>query len=398
MTEVLKGNKLVKNILHFARLLRATGIPVSTDKIVLALRALASVPIDNRDDVFHTLHTVFLGNQSQSVLFSSAFDIFWSLVPSLLNKEIEISEFNDHPAQNTAEIVPRRLSSIVFDSDDYTQLIQKRVPNKANLKESSSRLEILRSRDFTDMSNDELEMVRNAMPFIELPSILTRRFKSNKTGKVIDMRNTLRNSISSSNLINLKFKKLVCKDPGLVILCDISGSMESYARIMLYFFHGVSNKLSNVSTFLFGTRLTNVTHYFKSRDPDEALKKIGGFVKDWHGGTQIGSAITYFNKFWARRTLGQGSIVILITDGLDRDGGAGLAKQMQKLQKSCSKLIWLNPLLGYDGFEAKSVGIKAMLPHVDEFQSCHNLNSLISLAKLISEVASFRGQVNKVAR
>ena len=166
----------------------------------------------------------------------------------------------------------------------------------------------------------------------------------------------------------------------LVVLCDISGSMSRYSRIFLHFLHGLTNDRDRGHVFLFGTRLTNITPYLRQRDVDRALAEVAAAVEDWAGGTRIGHCLRDFNRKWARRLLGQGARVLLISDGLDRDAGAGLEAEIDRLHRSCRRLIWLNPLLRFDGFEPKSLGIRALLPHVDEFRPAHNLHSLTELA------------------
>jgi uncharacterized protein with von Willebrand factor type A (vWA) domain len=159
--------------------------------------------------------------------------------------------------------------------------------------------------------------------------------------------------------------------------------MERYSRILLHFMHTVTNDRDRVHTFIFGTRLTNITRYLRYKDVDESLEKVGEVATDWSGGTRIGHSLSDFNKFWSRRVLSQGAVVILISDGLDRDEGEGLRYEMQRLHMSCRRLIWLNPLLRYEGFEPKSMGIKAMLPYVDEFRTIHNLNSINELIEVL---------------
>ena len=176
------------------------------------------------------------------------------------------------------------------------------------------------------------------------------------------------------------------RHPPLALLCDISGSMEPYARMLLHFLHAVTNDRDRVHTFLFGTRLTNVSRYLEHRDPDQALLRVATAVSDWSGGTRIGATLAEFNRHWSRRVLGQGAVVLLITDGLDREGGNGLSRQMARLQKSCRRLIWLNPLLRFDAFEPKSAGVKAMLPYVDDFRPVHNLESLKGLAEALMNI------------
>jgi uncharacterized protein len=179
-------------------------------------------------------------------------------------------------------------------------------------------------------------------------------------------------------------------------LCDISGSMARYAQILLHFLHAVTNDRDRVQVFLFGTRLSNVTRQLRHRDPEAAFQMVSHIVPDWSGGTRIGEALDSFNHLWARRVLGQGAIVLLITDGLDRDGAKGLAENMDRLHRSCRRLIWLNPLLRWAGFEPKSQGIRAMLPHVDDFRPVHNLASLRALVDLLSRPLPQRPPVARV--
>jgi uncharacterized protein with von Willebrand factor type A (vWA) domain len=198
----------------------------------------------------------------------------------------------------------------------------------------------------------------------------------------------LRAALRSGGLLELKRKSPRRRPPPLVVLCDISGSMSRYSRVFLHFMHSVTNDRDRVYTFVFGTRLTNITRFLRYRDVDVALDKVAEAVADWSGGTRIGQCVREFNRFWSRRVLGQGAIVLMITDGLDRDAGTGLAGEMDRLHRSCRKLIWLNPLLRYEGFEPRSLGMKAMLPYVDEFRPVHNLESLETLINVISAAAT----------
>jgi uncharacterized protein with von Willebrand factor type A (vWA) domain len=213
----------------------------------------------------------------------------------------------------------------------------------------------------------------------------TRRFRRDPTGPRIDLRATMRESLrGGGGLVDLARRRRRVRHPPLVVLCDISGSMSRYSRMLLHFLHAVTNDRDRVHVFVFGTRLTNVTRALRSKDVDVALGRIGAQVQDWSGGTRIGHCIDGFNRDWSRRVLGQGAVVLLISDGLDRDGGVGLSVAMDRLHRSCRRLIWLNPLLRWDGFAPKSSGIRAMLPHVDEFRSAHSLESLEELARLLA--------------
>lgn len=205
------------------------------------------------------------------------------------------------------------------------------------------------------------------------------------------MRATLRRTLRSGGAsIDLARRRRRVRHPPLVVLCDISGSMSRYSRMLLHFLHALTNDRDRVHTFLFGTRLTNVTRHLRQKDVDVALERVAGAVEDWSGGTRIGQTIARFNRDWSRRVLGQGAVVLLITDGLDRDAGLGLDVQMERLHKSCRRLIWLNPLLRYEGFQPKSSGIRAIMPHVDEFRPVHNLKSLEDLAQALTRVGPRR--------
>jgi uncharacterized protein with von Willebrand factor type A (vWA) domain len=218
----------------------------------------------------------------------------------------------------------------------------------------------------------------------------TRRFRPDPLGARIDMRATLRAALRSADSIPLRRRSARRRHPPLVILCDISGSMSRYSRLILHFMHAVTNDRDRVHTFLFGTRLTNITRQLRHRDIDVALEKVGASVEDWSGGTRIGRCLAEFNNQWSRRVLGQGAVVLFISDGLDRDGGEGLAKEMERLHKSCRRLIWLNPLLRYEAYEPRSLGARSIMPHVDEFRPVHNLESLADLTRVLSEPVSRR--------
>jgi uncharacterized protein with von Willebrand factor type A (vWA) domain len=234
-----------------------------------------------------------------------------------------------------------------------------------------------------EMQSAKLMMARLALPF---KPIKTRRYRPDPAGTRADLRATLRSTLrSGGDIISLRYRHPRERLPPVVVLCDISGSMERYSRMFLHFLHALSNDRSRVHTFLFGTRLTNVTRQIRYRDIDEALSRVAGAVTDWSGGTRIGHCIAEFNRLWSRRVLGQNAVVLFISDGLDRDAGSGLAREMERLHKSAHRLVWLNPLLRYEGFEPKSLGMRAILPHVDEFRAAHNLASLADVAAALGD-------------
>jgi uncharacterized protein with von Willebrand factor type A (vWA) domain len=247
--------------------------------------------------------------------------------------------------------------------------------------------ELLQKKDFAQMTADEIAAARIAIKrmVLSLDEVRTRRLTPHRRGHIIDMRRTLRASMKAGGaFIDLKYLGPKTKIPPLVALLDISGSMTDYTRVFLHFLHAVTDARKRVHSFLFGTRLTNVTRSLKAKDPDEALAACSAQVLDWSGGTRIATSLHVFNKLWARRVLTQGAIVLLITDGLERDPDDKLAFEIDRLHRSCRRLIWLNPLLRYEGFEAKAKGVQAMLPHVDEFRPVHNLDSLTDLVRSLS--------------
>jgi hypothetical protein len=236
------------------------------------------------------------------------------------------------------------------------------------------------------MTGEEFATARQAIQKLRLPvdEVRTRRFKPANRGEVFDARAVLRKSMATGGDLMLpKFREPRMVQPPLVVLADISGSMSQYSRIFLHFLHALTDKRKRVHTFLFGTRLTNITRALRAKDPDEALDDVSDQVVDWEGGTRIGETLAEFNRVWGRRVLGQGAVVLLITDGLERardeDDLQRLDKEIERLHKSCRRLIWLNPLLRFEGFEPRAAGVRIMLPHVDEFRSVHSLDSLSDL-------------------
>src|SRR5437867_4439988 len=243
--------------------------------------------------------------------------------------------------------------------------------------------EVLQKKDFATMTAEELIEVHAMLARLKLPlpQIAVRRTKAAARGRTIDLRATMRGMVGAAGAVApLKFRTRRHQTPPLVVLCDISGSMDRYARMLLHFLHAITNDRHRVHALVFGTRLTNITRHLKHRDVDVALAHVTAAVADWAGGTRIGASLAEFNRRWSRRLLGQSAVVLLISDGLDADAGQGLAFEMERLAKSCARLVWLNPLLRYSGFEARPAGIRAMLPYVDDFLPVHNLASLKDLA------------------
>ncbi len=390
LLDQLEGSKLVPNIMHFGRVLRSTGMPVGPGKILDAVQAVLAVGIASRRDFYWSLHAVFVNRRDQHEIFDQAFHIFWR-DPHLLERMLGLlmpqvpGEEELPPEEPPNRRVMEALNPENKDGTDPQEEKEPEIDVEATMTASSN--ELLQKMDFEDMSAEEISKAKTAIARMRLPihEIPTRRFQRSQHPVRIDMRATLRAALrSGGSVIPLQYRKRRRRPPPLVILCDISGSMGRYTRMLLHFMHAITNDRDRVSTFLFGTRLTNVTRHLRNKDIDIAVNKCTETVEDWSGGTRIGESLSNFNRFWSRRVLGQGAVLLLISDGLDRDAGRGLDIEMERLHKSCRRLIWLNPLLRFDGFEPKSQGIRAIMPHVDEFRPVHNLESLTELIEALN--------------
>ncbi len=384
------------NTMHFARVLRRAGLPIGQDQVIAALEALQVIDIGNRDDVYWALHAVLIKRHAHSALFRAAFERFWSLPAS----GVQSDTVGDSAPSFSRKPEPISLPRRILDAFESSPPGDDTGPHTDDIVAASwSSAERLRTQDFETMSAEEWSEAKRLIATLRLPipDVVTRRFRKSHQGPRIDMRATMRAMVRGGGVIDLKHKSRVRRPPPLVVLCDISGSMAAYARMLLHFLHAITNDRDRVHTFLFGTRLTNVTRFMARRDPDDALARVSSNVGDWSGGTRIGAALGAFNRVWARRVLAQGAVVLLITDGLDRDDGAGLGAEMRRLHGASRRLIWLNPLLRYDAFEPKSVGIRAMLPHVDDFRPVHNLDSLASLIAALGEHPSSGFQSHRAA-
>ena len=253
--------------------------------------------------------------------------------------------------------------------------------------------ESLRTIDFESMTNEELAAARAAVARmrLRLPELPTRRHVPDPRGARIDPRASLQASLrGGGDTIPLSRRSLRRRTPPLIVLADVSGSMSRYTRMFLHFIHALARDCDRVSAFTFGTRLTPVTRQLRHRDADAALARVSRAVRDWSGGTRIGACLREYNRNWSRRLQGQGAVVLLVSDGLDREGADDLARQMERLHKSCRRLIWLNPLLRYPEFEARPAGIRAMLPHVDAFLPVHNLQSLDELSAALARISAWK--------
>jgi uncharacterized protein with von Willebrand factor type A (vWA) domain len=380
------GGKLVENIMHFARTLRAVGLPVGPGKVLDAIRAVETVGLARRDDFYWALHAVFVNRRDQRQLFDQAFHIFWRN-PNLLEQMLLMIlptirvEAEPDPAE-----MSRRLAEALRAAEPPDAAPPGEAEIEIDAAMTWSDRELLQRMDFEKMSSDEVARAKRLIATMRLPivDLPTRRFRAHPRGRRVDLRATMRAALRfGGDIIPLRWKRRRRRHPPLVVLCDISGSMSRYSRMLIHFMHAVTNDRDRVHTFLFGTRLSNVTRHLRHKDVDVALEKVAGAVDDWSGGTRIGRCLDDFNLNWSRRVLAQGAVVLLITDGLERDLGQRLERAVERLHKSCRRLIWLNPLLRYDGFEPRSMGAKAIMPHVDDFRPVHNLESLDGLVEVL---------------
>jgi uncharacterized protein with von Willebrand factor type A (vWA) domain len=369
------------NIVGFARALRAAGIPVGPGAVIDAMNAVQLVDIGSRADVFTTLEAIFVKRHEHALIFAQAFDLFFRAADEW-KQMLDSVPLPDQPRKK-----PQAGSRRVQDAFSQTQMTETPQAQAEELRLSVSDKEILQKKDFAQMTASEIAEVTRAIANMKLPQaeLRTRRYRPDVRGLKLDMRRTLRGSLrTGGDIIDIHKLGRIEKPAPIVALLDISGSMSEYTRLFLHFLHAITDARKRVSVFLFGTRLTNVTRALRARDPDEALASCSSAVEDWAGGTRIATSLHTFNKLWGRRVLGQGAIVLLISDGLEREADARLAFEMDRLHRSCRRLIWLNPLLRYGGFEPKAQGIKMMLPHVDEFRPVHNLKSIEGLIEALS--------------
>ena len=380
-----EGGALAENITHFARALRAAGLKVGPGSAHDAIEALRLAGIGQREDFYWTLFSVFVKRHEDTEIFEQAFTLFWrkrALMERMLQALMPIAPA---PQRQQRDPVNRRVSDALLDTGKPQPIERPKPEVEIDASLTVSDMEVLRSKDFGQMSAREIAQARRAITELVLPfeKLKTRRLTASSRGRIIDMRRSIRASLRAGGMIALKKAEPKERLAPVVALCDISGSMSEYTQVFLHFLHALSEK-RRVHSFVFGTRLTNITRTLRQKDPDEALKLAGGHVRDWAGGTRIAPCIDAFNRAWSRRVLGQGAVVLLITDGLERDADDGtLGKAMERLHMSCRRLIWLNPLLRYEGFEARARGIRQIMPHVDEFRSIHNIESMETLCRAL---------------
>ena len=384
-TDKTRGT-LASNLVHFAAVLRRAGIPVGPDAVIAATQGLALLGIENRTQVQSGLRALMLNRHEHQEIFDQAFAIFWR-DPTAAQHAAALAMLDSRrPEPEPPKAGSRRVAEAL--STPRQERPAEDRPPEIDATLTVSAREQLQTMDFEQMSAAQITHARSEIRRLALPldRRATRRFRSDAAGPRIDLAATIRRSLRhGGEITSLARRRRIQRPPPLVVLCDISGSMSRYAQVLLHFLHAVANARPRVHVFLFGTRLSNITRQLRHRDAEVAFQMVAAAVPDWSGGTRIGETLALFNRRWAKRVLTGGAITLLMTDGLDRDGAAGLPEAMDRLHRSSRRLIWLNPLLRWDGFQPKSQGIRAMLPHVDDFRTIHNLDSLRDLIGVLSK-------------
>jgi len=385
---------LVENIAYFTRALRKAGVQVGTAQVATAIRAVKAAGFTSKHDFYFTLRACLISRPEQLETFHQVFGLFWR-DPEYLERMIRMMS----PLLQALEAAPappkaaeRRAMDALTDPTETARPAPEREVLEMDARLSTSANEVFRKLDFEQMTAVELAQAARAIRNLDLgvAPVKTRRFNPVSFAGKPDIRAILRRSLRKGGEIERVLRKAPrTRLPDLVVLCDISGSMSVYSRMMMHFIHALKwsqhSRWRHVSSFTFGTQLTNISRALGSKDVDQALKSVGQDASDWQGGTRIGASLEQFNKDWSRRVLGHAATVLLITDGLERGDTKQLKTAMERLSLSCKHLVWLNPLLRFDAFSPKPAGIRTMLPYVTGFHACHSLDSLMDLSTILSK-------------
>jgi len=378
------GVLLADRVTRFGRLLRAAGMRLGPGQILVGVEALAVVEVTRRDDFYWALHCAWVRRREDADLFREAFRIFWRAPDRPFNRVLE-------ELLATSRLTPDRPSRHahrrVLDALDAERGVRRARSDDDDdierVRLAFSEAEVLRHKDFEQMTAAELNEAARMIDRFRFPvrDLPTRRWSAAHRRGEVDLARTVRSSLRrGDDHVPLRWRRRRARPPAIVALCDISGSMAGYTRMLLRFLHALANDRDRVHAFLFGTRLSNVTRQLVRRDVDAALHDLGTRVLDWEGGTRIGACHEDFNRHWSRRVLAQGAVVLLVTDGLDRGEPGLIEREMARLHRSARRVVWLNPLLRYSAFEPEARGMREILPWVDDFRPAHNLIGLEDLA------------------
>jgi len=385
---------LADNVVHFARVLRHAGVPVGPDRVLAALEAIEAVGLARRDDVHAALSAVMIDRHEQQALFDDAFAAFWR-DPKLLERMMaELLPKISGRGERANKPRSHRLADALAPAALPEAARAPQRPDEALDFETSfafSDREKLQRADFESMTAAEFELAKKLAEEVPLPFAPARRRRHAASERgTIDLRATMLAMARQPETLVPRFSRPRTELPTIVVLLDVSGSMDRYARLMLHYVHGLTRRYLKVHTLTFGTRLTNITRALRHRDPDLALELASAQVPDWKGGTRIASCLDDFNRHWAKRLLGANAALLLVTDGLDRDEQGELTRAAQQLRLFARQIVWLNPLLRFDRFEPRAGGVRALLPCVDRFLPVHNLASLADLATALQSTPAPR--------
>ena len=422
--EIARGERLLYRLTEFGRILWEVGIDVGPGKMLDLAETLYYVDLTNKEDFYHALKCSLLAKHEQEAVFNQMFLYYWYMrdrqdkkagdaPPGAARRDEKQLRLPPSELKRLAEHMNapndqhnKDLKSEMRETERRRQVTEQDVEEKQDDENDPqgtaySAIEALRKKDFENFSWDEVQEAKKLMAEMrwQLGMRKTHRKAPARHGTSPDMRRIVRRNLKyGAEMLELTWRETREKPRPLVIICDISGSMSLYSRLLLHFIHTISNGLLNVEAFVFGTRLTRITRQLKRRDVDDAVRDVSKSVQDWSGGTRIGDALHNFNHQWARRVLGRGAVVLIISDGWDRGEAGVLDIEMDRLQHSCHRLIWLNPLLGSPDYRPLTVGMKTALPYIDNFLPAHNLDSLINLGNLLSTIGENRPVRNPAAR
>lgn len=376
-----RGGHIAANLLAFIRVLRRAGMTLGPADGIAAATALRAVGLRRRDDVYWGLRTTLVRRSADVDVFDDAFRALWQGIA--LEAVGQSKPFGKRRRPAPAQ---RRIAE-ALGTLPPARSSEEQTPTGSAL--GASRRERLGSIDIADMSVDEMRAAQGAVQKLVRPlgAIPTRRYRATPSGRDgIDFRGTLRLAARTCGVpLRLQLRQRRTRPVTVVVLCDISGSMAAYTRMLLHFMHALGQTRRRVFCFVFGTRLTDVTRALRLGDPDRAVQQAVKQVHDWSGGTRIGAALRSFNRHWSRRILTDGGVVVLVTDGLERDPSVDVGTETARLRRSCRRLVWLNPLLRYAGFQPRAGGMSAIAPHVDEARTVHTLDSLRDLAESLAD-------------
>jgi uncharacterized protein len=405
-----RSSQMVPRAVSFGRRLRRAGVNVTSGQVMDFVQSIEHIDIGDRSTFREAGRACFVTNKDELPVFDRVFESFWRSKPEYADQD---------PARQNGDVQPGMDGDESLDAaegDEGDEVADEegtqRTRTRTELVESEdlegqgededgdaddvlsfSASEVLREKDFADLSDDEMEQTRRLMEQLnwQIGRRRSRRRVSARKGRYVDARRTMRRSLQTGGVpLQISRRKTKTKPRQLVVICDVSGSMDRYSRVLLQFVYAIEHGMANVESFVFGTRLTRITRLLRNRSIDSAMERVAEQVHDWSGGTRIGQSIQVFNTTWARRVLRNGAVVLIISDGWDRGDPDLLGQEMARLQRSSYRLIWLNPLLGSPRYEPLTRGMQAAIPFIDDFMPVHNLASLEALAEHLGTIDDHR--------